>query len=105
MVEAGMYFAGGVKGWNYGWNGGLMKKFLKGAPREFAKGFVKGKGGWLGRVGSGIVHGALAVGAADMGYEVILDAMNRAGKAKAYMSMPRAQRDQVVDDSISPWLD
>ena len=105
MVEAGMYFAGGIKGFNYGWNGGLMKKFLKGAPREFVKGFVKGKGGWLGRVGSGLVHGAVAVGAADMGYEVILDAMNRAGKAKAYMSMPRAQRDQVVDDSISPWLD
>jgi hypothetical protein len=101
MVEAGMYFAGGVKGFNYGWNGGLIKKFLKGA----GKGAVKGKGGWIGRGLNAVVHGALAVGAADMGYEVVLDAMNRAGKAKAFMSMPRAQRDQVVDDSISPWLD
>ena len=101
MVEAGMYFVGGVKGFNYGWNGGLIKKFLKGA----GKGAVKGKGGWVGRGLSAIVHGALAVGAADMGYEVLLDAMNRAGKAKAYMSMPRVQRDKVVDDSISPWFD
>ena len=29
MLEAGMYFAGGVKGFNYGWNGGLIKKFFK----------------------------------------------------------------------------
>ncbi len=43
MLEAGMYFAGGVKGFNYGWNGGLIKKFFKGA----AKGFAKGKGGMV----------------------------------------------------------
>ena len=101
MVEAGMYFAGGIKGFNYGWNGGLIKKFLKGA----GKGAVKGKGGWIGRGLNAVLHGALAVGAADMGYEVLLDAMNRGGKAKAFMSMPRAQRDKVVDDSISPWFD
>ena len=101
MVEAAGYFGAGVKGFNYGWNGGLIKKFFKGA----GKGFAKGKGGWLGRVASGVVHGAVAVGAADLGYEVVLDAMNRAGKAKAYMSMPKAKRGEVVDETISPWLD
>ena len=101
MVEAAGYFGAGIKGFNYGWNGGLIKKFFKGA----GQGFAKGKGGWLGRVASGVVHGAVAVGAADLGYEVVLDAMNRAGKAKAYMSMPKAKRGEVVDETISPWLD
>ena len=101
MVEAAGYFGAGVKGFNYGWNGGLIKKFFKGA----GKGFAKGKGGWLGRVASGILHGSAAVAGADMGYEVVLDAMNRAGKAKAYMSMPKAQRGEVVDKTLSPWLD
>ena len=101
MVEAAGYFGAGIKGFNYGWNGGLIKKFFKGA----GQGFAKGKGGWLGRVGSGILHGAAAVAGADMGYEVVLDAMNRAGKAKAYMSMPKAKRGEVVDETISPWLD
>ena len=101
MLEAGMYFAGGVKGFNYGWNGGLIKKFFKGA----AKGFAKGKGGIAGRLGSGIIHGSLAVGAADMGYELVLDAMNRGGKAKAYMSMSPSERGDVIDKSISPFLD
>ena len=101
MVEGYMKFGAGLKGSLYGWNGGLIKKFAKGA----GKGFVKGKGGWLGRLASSVVHGAVAVGAADFGYEMILDAMNRAGKAKAFLSMPKAQRNKVVDDSISPFLD
>jgi hypothetical protein len=104
VVEAAGYMGlgtyGSIKGFNKGVNLGLVKKFMQGA----GKGFVKGKGGFWGRVGGAIVGGALGVGAADFGYEVALDIMNRAGKAKAYMKMDPKERTGLINSIVNPVL-
>ena len=104
MAEAAGYMGlgtyGSIKGFNKGVNLGLVKKFMQGA----GKGFVKGKGGFWGRAAGAIVGGALGVGAADFGYEISLDIMNRAGKAKAYMKMDPKERSGLVNSIVNPVL-
>jgi len=104
VVEAAGYMGlgtyGSIKGFNKGVNLGLVKKFMQGA----SKGFVKGKGGFWGRAAGAIVGGALGVGAADFGYEIALDIMNRAGKAKAYMKMDPKERTGLVNSIVNPVL-
>jgi hypothetical protein len=100
MVEGAGYMAAGTYGSIKGFqnpnlkpNFGLFKKFMKGA----GKGFVRGKGGWLGRVANSIMYGAAGVAGADFGYEVVLDTMNRAGKAKEFMRLNPEQRVGLLD--------
>jgi hypothetical protein len=104
VVEAAGYMGlgtyGSIKGFNKGVNLGLVKKFMQGA----SKGFVRGKGGFWGRAAGAIVGGALGVGAADFGYEIALDIMNRAGKAKAYMKMDPKERSGLVNSIVNPIL-
>ena len=100
VQEAMMYMGAGTYGSIKGFNNpnfGLVKKFMKGA----GKGFVKGKGGWLGRVANAVIYGAMGVGAADFGYEVALDTMNRAGKAKGYMKADPETRLGLVDSVLA----
>ena len=100
MVEAAGYMTAGTYGSIKGFknpnlkpNFGLVKKFMQGA----GKGFVKGKGGWLGRVANSVLYGAAGVAGADFGYEVVLDTMNRAGKAKEFMRLNPEQRVGLLD--------
>ena len=106
VLELGMYMGAGTAATLGGFanpywganviSGGLIKKFVKGA----GKGFVKGKGPWQLRLASGVVHGALAVGAADFGYEVVLDAMSKAGRAKKFLSTPKSDRSEIVNAAL-----
>ncbi len=93
---------GAVKGFNMTKPGfGLVKKVAEG----MAKGFVKGKGGWATRALSSIIYGGAAVAAADFGYEAVLDTMDRAGKAKAYLAMEPEERSGAVDAEMNTLLD
>ena len=70
------------------------KKLTKGV----ASGFMRMKGPWWAKVGGAVVGGAAAVGAADFGYELMLDLMNAAGKAKdTYKSKPGYVEEDGLD--------
>ena len=93
---------GAVKGFNMTKPGfGLVKKVAEG----MAKGFIKGKGGWATRALSSIIYGGAAVAAADFGYETVLDTMDRAGKAKAYLAMDPEERSGAVDAEMNTLVD
>ena len=76
---------GGLFGMSKGYSFGealLAKNYIKNMSKGAAKGFERAKGPWWFKVGGAVIGGAAAVGAADFGYDVMLDMMNGAGKAK-----------------------
>ena len=76
---------GGLFGMTKGYSFGealLAKNYIKNMSTGAAKGFARAKGPWWFKVAGSVIGGAAAVGAADFGYDVTLDLMNGAGKAK-----------------------
>jgi len=87
-AEMGMEALGGLYGMNKGYAFGeylLAKKYLKAGSLGALKGFQKAKGPWMFKAAGAVIGGALAVGAADYGYETTLDLMNQAGIAKGVL--------------------
>ena len=86
---------GSLKGYKYGqkmW----AKKFLKGA----AKGARATKGSWWARAGGAVLGGMAGTGLMDYGYEVALDIMSNAGKAKNWLAKSDSQQAKLLSKLI-----
>ena len=86
---------GSLKGYKYGqkmW----AKKFLKGA----AKGARATKGPWWARAGGAVLGGMAGTGLMDYGYEVALDIMSNAGKAKNWLAKSDSQQAKLLSKLI-----
>ena len=80
MAKFGLGYQGMVKGEKL-MNKHFVEKFMK----DMKKGKGRGKKAWLARTAGAVLGGASGVAVADLGYETMLDVMNRAGQAKKWM--------------------
>tara|TARA_R110002020_G_scaffold446010_1_gene658163 strand:- start:3555 stop:6809 length:3255 start_codon:yes stop_codon:yes gene_type:complete len=94
---------GGLFGMNKGYAFGealLTKKFIRNMSKGAAAGFARAQGPWWAKVAGSVIGGAAAVGAADFGYELMLDLMNQAGKAKENLKDDPTSLKKMVYDVV-----
>jgi len=100
IIENSMEFlagtAGSLKGFDVGqkyakkrWGDGLMRNGSK------------LKGPWWAKVGGMVLGGALSYGAADYGYEAMLDVANRAGRAKEFLKKGQMDQLKLIDIGLA----
>jgi len=99
---------GGLFGMSKGYSFGealLAKNFIKNMGKGAVTGFARAKGPWWLKAGGAVIGGAAAVGAADFGYDVMLDLMNGAGKAKENLkddpSSLKKKVSEIVPDALT----
>ena len=115
-IQFGQEFAASVYGMNKGYKAGekllttknlqkLNKVFkgVKGGPWYVRLGAWAGRGAthpWTIKTVGSLGGGSLGWGAADLGYEFELDALNAAGKGKAYLEASDDVRAQLISKAI-----
>ena len=95
-MEFGLGTAGALKGYSVGqkyaknkWGAGLLRDG------------ARLRGPWWAKVIGATLGGAFSYGAADYGYESMLDVMNRAGKAKEFLKKGEMDQLKLVDIALA----
>jgi len=86
---------GSIKGWKWG-----QKQWAKRFAAGAARGAKTVKGPWWARAGGAVLGGMAGVGLMDYGYEVALDMMSNAGKAKNWLAKSPNQQLNLISKAI-----
>ena len=86
---------GSIKGYGYG-----QKLAQKKYANLIKRGAMNVKGPWWARALGAIMVGSPAVGVADYGYEVMLDVMDKAGRAKEFLRLSDNKLNNLMSKAI-----